>query len=185
MKFCFGVLAFVRFGALTTAQRDKARQNDKVTAKYQSLICRGYSFVLSFVRYVDFHKAPKRQNDNATKWGFAVILFCRFLRFVALYKSPKRRNEVSFWHLFALSYSISSKNEQTKQQRNLYLFVILICEYFSIIKRITWLNFPSESNSYYKTSVPMRFGCWHLSGKLLFPLLFAAYTIAWQRKLEP
>ena len=56
------ISSFLRFVVLV-----KARQNDKVTAKYQSLIFRGYLFVLSFVRFVDFHKAPKRQNDNATK----------------------------------------------------------------------------------------------------------------------
>ena len=58
------ISSFVRFVAFPTVRR-----NDKVTTKYQSLICRGYLFVLSFVRFVDFHKAPKWQNNNATKWG--------------------------------------------------------------------------------------------------------------------
>ena len=64
--FHFFVSSFCRVGQSTTK-----RQNDKVTAKYQSLIFRGYLFVLSFIRFVDFHNLhallPKRQNDNATK----------------------------------------------------------------------------------------------------------------------
>ena len=77
MKFCFGVFAIFIQDAKTKKWNFKARQNDKVTAKYQTLIRRGYLFVLSFVRFVDFQKAPKRQNDNATKLGFAAISFCR------------------------------------------------------------------------------------------------------------
>ena len=71
------------------------------------------------------------------------------------------------------------------KQQNRYLWVILVCGYFSVIRSFTWLNHPSESNSYHKTSLSVRFGCWYLSGIPLFPLHFSVYTIAWQRKFEP
>ena len=71
------------------------------------------------------------------------------------------------------------------KQENRYLWVIIVCRYFSVIRSFTRLNYPSESNSYHKTSLSVSFGCWHLSGTSLFPLHFTVYTIAWQRKFEP
>ena len=82
-------------------QSTTERQNDKVTAKYQSLICRGYLFVLSFVRFVDFHKAPKRQNDNVKKWGFVAISFCRLF---VLSRYTSRNNEEMKFHFGVCSF---------------------------------------------------------------------------------
>ena len=113
------IFSFVRFAALYKSPKRRngfhffvcsfcrlphstmERQNDKVTAKYQSLICRGYLFVLSFVRFVDFHKAPKTTERQRDKMRFCGHFVLSFVRFVALYKSPKRRNEISFWRFFA------------------------------------------------------------------------------------
>ena len=94
--FHFFVFSYCRLPHSTTE-----RQNHKVTAKYQSLICRGYLFVLSFVRFVDFQKAPKRQNDNATKWGFAVISFCRLF---VLSRYTSRQNEEMKFHFGVCSF---------------------------------------------------------------------------------
>ena len=70
----------------------------------------------------------------------------------------------------------SRKCEKLKQQ-NRYLWVIIVWGYFSVIRSFTWLNCPSESNSYHKISLSVSFGCWHLSGIPLFPLHFTVYTI--------
>ena len=58
------------------------------------------------------------------------------------------------------------------KQQNHYLCVIIVCGYFSFIKSFAWLNFPSESNSYHKTSLSMSFGYWYLSGIPLFAVTF-------------
>ena len=71
------------------------------------------------------------------------------------------------------------------KQQNPYLSVIIVCGYFSLIRSLTWLNDPSKSNSYHKTSLSMSFSCWHFHGIPLCPLHFTVYTIAWQRKFEP
>ena len=71
------------------------------------------------------------------------------------------------------------------KQQNRYLFVIMVCGYFSSIRSFIRLNLPSKSNSYHNTGLSMSFGCWHLSGIPLCPLHFTVYTIAWQRKFEP
>ena len=103
-----------RLFVLAPYGRRQNEQTTKLPRNIKLLICRGYLFVLSFVRFFDFHKAPKRTNDNATKWSFAAISFRRLFVFVALYKSLNRRNEISFWRLFVLSSSIRRQNEQTK-----------------------------------------------------------------------
>ena len=69
-----------------------------------------------------------------------------------------------------------------QQNRHHSVIISHVCEYFSFIRSFTWLNFQSESNSYHKTSLSMSFGCWYLSRIRLFPLNFAVYEIAWQRK---
>ena len=108
-------------------------KNDKVTAKYQSLICGGFLFVLSFVRFVDFQKTPKRQNDNATKWGFAAISFCR---------------------LFVLWRYTSRENEEMKElvarpmYRSLYHFIVLI-----LIKHVLWYDTRQENNYFITTEI--------------------------------
>ena len=132
MKYQNFISSFVRFVALYKSPKRfvalvKARQNDKVTAKYQSLIFRGYLFVLSFIRFVDFHKAPKRQRDKMRFCGHFVL---SFVHFVALYKSLKRRNEISFWRLFVLSPFIRRQNEQMKWPypasiQNIYIFIYI------------------------------------------------------------
>ena len=61
------------------------------------------------------------------------------------------------------------------KQQNRYLWVIIVRGYFSVIRSFTWLNYPSESISYHKTSLSVRFDCWHLSGIPLFPLHFTVY----------
>ena len=48
------------------------------------------------------------------------------------------------------------------KQQNRYLWVIIECGYFTVIRSFIWLNYPSESNSYHKTSLSVSFGCWHL-----------------------
>ena len=62
------------------------------------------------------------------------------------------------------------------KQQNRYLSVIIVCGYFSFIRRFTCLNFPSKSHSYHNTSLSMSFGCWHLSGIPLCPLHFTVYN---------
>ena len=76
-------------------------------------------------------------------------------------------------------------HDVTLKQQNRYLWVIIVCGYFSVIRSFTWPNYPSESNSYHKTSLSVSFGCRNLSGIPLSPLHFTVYTIAWQRKFEP
>ena len=55
---------------------------------------------------------------------------------------------------------VKSHNCFPLKQQNRYLSVIIVCEYFSFIRSFTWLNFPSQSNSYHKTSLSKSFGCW-------------------------
>ena len=90
-------------------------------------------------------------------------------------------------HILRLKMQISFRNVHFcfhLKQQNRYLWVIIVCGYFSVIRSFTWPNYPSDSYSYHKTSLSVSFGCWHLSGILLSPLHFTVYTVAWQRQFE-
>ena len=56
---------------------------------------------ISFVRFVDFHKAPKRQNNNETKWGFVDISFCPLF---VLSRYTSRLNEEMKFHFGVCSF---------------------------------------------------------------------------------
>ena len=107
-RYGFHFFVLLRFVALA-----KARQNDKVTAKYQF----DFSWLLvhfvvcSFCRLPQGANTTERQRDKMRFCGHFIL---PFVRFVALCKSPKRRNEISFWRFFVLLPSIRRQNEQTK-----------------------------------------------------------------------
>ena len=134
-------------------------------------------------------------------WTFT---FHRMIRHKRSHTQKKRfvRYVNNIWTIFSLSHYERSRSPNKQKddivrvynvykdikilkQQNRYLWVIIVCGYFSVIRSFTWLNYPSESNSYNKTSLSVSFGCWHLSGIPLSPLHFTVYTIAWQRKFEP
>ena len=59
-------------------------------------------------------------------------------------------------------------------EESIILNIVIVCEDFSFIRSFTWLNFPSQSNSYHTTSLSMSFGCWHLFGIPLFSAGFCS-----------
>ena len=132
-----------------------------------------------------------RVSNKITKKKRVSLL--RFLFFFFFLKMRFTRVRIeSLWHISVWAIWRDARMEPELslfhsglKQQNRYLSVIIVCGYFSFIRSFTWLNYPSESNSYHKTSLSVSFGCWHLSGIPLCPLHFTVCTIAWQRKFEP
>ena len=87
---------------------------------YRDILKFDFSWLL--VRFVDFNKAPKRRNDNTTRWGFATISFCRF---VAFHKTPKRTNDMAVSGFHRETYVAPDMFEYPVSNRQLCVWRLL------------------------------------------------------------
>ena len=69
--------------------------------------------------------------------------------------SPSQFGHVTYFR--ALNFQKSYSFFVILKQQNRYLSIIIVCGYFSFIRSFSWLNFPSKSNLYHKTSLSMSF----------------------------
>ena len=109
---------------------------------------------------IALHEKYEQHKINFTDMYFLLALIFSMFH---TYRPPRLQNKTSKGQEEGESESrylgrTPCQNTRIRlKQQNCYLFVIIVSEYFSFIRSFTWLNFPSQSNSYHKTSLFMIF----------------------------